>query len=183
MDALEKLGPRVGLHIIKEFEPISLYALIGQKGLEKRVEKKSDNEYHVWFFPKIQIEDIEMKKYLAVFNERVRKMLDIELKVFNRELTPDEARKFINVTFDYITAEEFAYGEQHLLNAGITDETMEEGMNDILDVFKDVLVVGVLGLPKGHLIQTYVEEVGTRVETKTEGEIHLKTSGLNFTPN
>jgi DUF438 domain-containing protein len=158
LDALEKLGPREGLHIIKEFEPIPLYALIGQKGLEKRVEKKSDNEYHVWFFPKKEIEDIEMKKYLTIDNERVKKMLDIKLMVFNREITPYEARKLVNATFDYITAEEFAYGEQHMFNAGITDEIMAEGMDDILDVFEDVLVVGELGLPKGHPIQTYAEE-------------------------
>ena len=158
LDALEKLGPREGLHIIKEFEPIPLYALIGQKGLEKRVEKKSDNEYHVWFFPKKEIEDIEMKKYLTIDNERVKKMLDIKLKVLNREITHYEARKLVNATFDYITAEEFAYGEQHMFNAGITDEIMAEGMDDILDVFKDVLVVGELGLPKGHPIQTYAEE-------------------------
>lgn len=156
--AMEKLGSQAGLHIIKEFEPVPIYAIAEKKGLEKHLEKKSDNEYHVWFFPKKEIEDIKMKKYLTIDNERVKKMLDIKLKVFNRELTPDEARKLVNATFDFITAEEFAYGEQHLFNAGITDEIMAEGMDDILDVFKDVLVVGELGLPKGHPIQTYAEE-------------------------
>ncbi len=158
LGALEKLGPQAGLHVIKEFEPVPLYAIAEKKGLGKHLEKKSDNEYHVWFFPKKEIEDIKMKKYLTIDNERIKKMLDIKLKVFSRELTPDEARKLVNATFEYITAEEFAYGEQHMFNAGITDEIMAEGMDDILDVFKDVLVVGELGLPKGHPIQTYAEE-------------------------
>lgn len=102
--------------------------------------------------------DLEMKKYLNIDNDRIQKMLEIKLKVFNKEITPAEARKLVNQTFDSVSAEEFAYGEQHLYNAGITDEIMAEGMDDILDVFKDVLVVDNLNLPKGHPIQTYADE-------------------------
>ena len=102
--------------------------------------------------------DLEMKKYLNIDNERIQKMLEIKLKVFNKEITPAEARKLVNESFDRVSAEEFAYGEQHLYNAGITDEIMAEGMNDILDVFKDVLVVDKLNLPKGHPLQTYTDE-------------------------
>ena len=82
----------------------------------------------------------------------------MQLKVFNRELTPDEARRLVNATSEFITAEKFAYGEQHMFNARITNEIMAEGMDYILDVFRDVLVVGELELPKGHPIKTYVEE-------------------------
>lgn len=102
--------------------------------------------------------DLEMKKHLNIQNDRIQKMLEIKLKVFNKELTLAEARKLVNQTFDSVTAEEFAYGEQHLYNAGITDEIMAEGMDDILDVFEDVLVIDSLNLPKGHPIQTYVDE-------------------------
>ena len=35
---------------------------------------------------------------------------------------------------------------------------MAEGMDDILDVFRDVLVINQLNLPKGHPIQTYADE-------------------------
>lgn len=174
LDTLENLGPLAGLHIIKEFEPIPLYSLIEEKGMGRHVEKKSDDEYHVWFFPKKEIEDIEMKRYLDIDNERVKKMLSIKFKVFNRELSPDEARKLVNATFDYITAEEFAYGEQHMFNAGMTDEIMAEGMDDILDVFKDVLVVGELGLPKGHPIQTYAEESAVLEQLVREMEHRIK---------
>jgi len=101
---------------------------------------------------------MEMKKHVDIDSDRVNKMIEIKLKVFNRELTPEEAQKLVNATFDSISAEEFAYGEQHLYEAGITDEIMAEGMDDILDVFRDVLVVRDLNLPKGHPIQTYADE-------------------------
>ena len=102
--------------------------------------------------------DMEMKKHLNIDNTRIQKMLDIKLKIFNKEITPVDARRLVNETFDKVSAEEFAYGEQHLFNAGITDEIMAEGMDNILDVFKDVLVVDNLNLPKGHPIQTYADE-------------------------
>ncbi len=102
--------------------------------------------------------DLEMKKYLNIDNDRIQKMLEIKLKIFNKEINPAEARKLVNETFDSVSAEEFAYGEQHLFNAGITDEIMAEGMDDILEVFKDVLVVDKLNLPKGHPLQTYADE-------------------------
>src|SRR5690554_2126074 len=89
---------------------------------------------------------IEMKKHLNIDSDRVNKMIEIKLKVFNKELTPEEARKLTNATFESVSAEEFAYGEQHLYEAGITDEIMAEGMDDILDVFRDVLIVQDLNL-------------------------------------
>ncbi len=100
----------------------------------------------------------EMKKHLFIDEEQINKMLEIKLKVFNKELTPEEARVLVNNTFERISAEEFAYGEQHLYEAGITDEIMAKGMDDILDVFRDVLVTNQLNLPKGHPIQTYADE-------------------------
>lgn len=102
--------------------------------------------------------NLEMRKYLSIDTVRAQKMLEIKLKVFSKELTLTEARKLVNETFDSVSAEEFAYGEQHLLRAGITDEVMADGIDDVLDVFKDVLVVGNLNLLKGHPIQTYADE-------------------------
>ena len=34
----------------------------------------------------------EMKKHLFIDEEQINKMLEIKLKVFNKELTPEEAR-------------------------------------------------------------------------------------------
>ena len=99
-----------------------------------------------------------MKKHLNLDNEKIKKMLDIKLKVFRKELSPEEAKDLVNKTFDFITAEEFAFGEQHILSFGITDKVMFEGMDDIIDIFRDVLKTDELDLPKGHPIQTYANE-------------------------
>ena len=122
--------------------------------------------------------DLEMKKHLNINidDDRIKKMLEIKLKVFNQEMTPADARKLVNETFDTVSAEEFAYGEQYLFNAGVTDEIMTEGMDDILDVFKDVFMVDNLNLPKGHPIQTYADEAAAlehlllKMEQKLKGK-------------
>ncbi len=117
---------------------------------------------------------LEMKKHLTLDDERIRKMLDIKLKVFNKEITPEQARQLVNQTFDQISAEEFAYGEQHLYDAGITDEIMAEGMDDIIDVFRDVLTVNKLDLPLGHPIQTYADEAAAIKKVLHQMEVKLK---------
>ena len=118
--------------------------------------------------------DLEMKKHLIIDNVRIQKMLEIKLKVFNKEISLIEARKLVNETFDRISPEEFAYGEQHLFNEGITDEIMADGMDDILDVFKDVLLTDKLNLPKGHPIQTYADEAAAIEELLLKMEQKLK---------
>lgn len=123
---------------------------------------------------KKRMEDIEMKKYLNIDNERVQKMLDIKFRVFRKEITPAEARKLVNETFGHVTPEEFAYGEQHLLEFGITDEIMAEGMDDILDVFQDVLVERRLDLPEGHPIRTYADEAAALEKLLLKMERKLK---------
>lgn len=175
VDALENLTPGNGLHIIKEFEPFPLYALMEKKGMDKHMEKINDDEYHIWFFPKSNSHGIEMKKHLNLDEERIQKMLDIKMKVFKKEITPDEARKLVNQTFTVITAEEFAYGEQHLFSYGITNEVMVEGMDDIIDVFRDVLKTQNLDLPQGHPILTYANEATALEQVLLRMENKLKT--------
>ncbi len=125
---------------------------------------------------KISSKNIEMKKHLDIDVEKADKILEIKLKVFNKEITADEARQLVNKTFESVTAEEFAYGEQHLYEAGITDEVMVDGMNDIIDVFQDVLARKDLNLPAGHPIQAYADEateidkVLLKVEAKLKGK-------------
>jgi DUF438 domain-containing protein/uncharacterized protein (DUF2249 family) len=175
LDALESLTPGDGLYIIKEFEPLPLYALMETKGMDKHTEKISDNEFHVWFFPKPGMKDIEMKKHLHLDEDRIHKMLDIKLKVFKKQITPEEARKLVNQTFDSITPEEFAYGEQHMLAYGITNEVMVEGMDDIIDVFRDVLKTSDLNLPQGHPILTYAHEAAALEQLLLRMENKLKS--------
>lgn len=156
LNALIELKPGEGLHIIKEFEPFPLYELMKKRGFDKRVEQKGEEEFHAWFFPVAK--EPEMNQHLNVDKEKMDKIMEIKLKVFNKELNPGEAKKLVNKTFDKITPEEFAYGEQQMIDHGIDDDTMVEGMDDIIEIFQDVLVKNELNLPLGHPIQTYAEE-------------------------
>ncbi len=99
-----------------------------------------------------------MKQHLDLDMEKMAQILEIKRKVFRKELSLEEARELVNRTFDRITAEEFAYGEQQMLEYGITDEAMIEEMDDIIDVFRDVLVHDESQLPEGHPIRTYQRE-------------------------
>ncbi|MCF8308867.1 MAG: PAS domain-containing protein [Bacteroidales bacterium] len=154
--ALEKLQPGEGLHIIKEFEPLPLYEVMKNKGYEKVVERKGEEEYHVWFYPASA--EPAMKENIELDPDKIDKIMDIKLKVFRKELTPKEARELVNKTFESVTAEEFAYGEQKMLQYGITDDAMVEDMDDIIEIFQDVLERTGLNLPAGHPIRTYAEE-------------------------
>lgn len=174
LDALQKLQPGEGLHIIKEFEPFPLYELMKKRGFDKKVEQKGPEEFHAWFFPAGV--DSEMKQHLELDPAKMGKIMDIKLKVFKGELKPAEAKKLVNQSFDKITPEEFAYGEQQMLKHGITDETMVEGMDDIIEIFQDVLVKDDLNLPPGHPIQTYASEAAeleklvVQMEQKMQGK-------------
>jgi DUF438 domain-containing protein len=155
---LEKIEPNQGIHVIKDFEPFPLYKMMESKGFDKHVEKISNEEYHVYFFPFTEISSIEMNKHLSVDNVRIKKMLDIKLDYLNDRISLEEAKKRMNASFEKVTAEEFAVAEQHLLTYGISDDTLAERMEEILEIFKDVLVSTKLNLPKGHPIRTYMDE-------------------------
>ena len=102
--------------------------------------------------------DMEMKQHLNLDDDKLRKIMEVKLSVFRGELSPEDAREFVNKNFEAITPEEFAYGEQHMLNHGIDDDLMTEKMDDIIEIFSDVLVREELNLPDGHPIQTYQQE-------------------------
>jgi len=100
----------------------------------------------------------QMKKHLRLNDERIQLLLDIKVKVFKGELSYAEAKKLVNQSFDSITPEEFAYGEQYMLNHGISDEHMTNHMDEVIDIFADVLHKSELNLPKGHSIRSYIDE-------------------------
>lgn len=115
-----------------------------------------------------------MKNYLDLDEDRVKKMLEIKLKVFKKEITPEQAKKLVNESFEYITAEEFAYGEQEILKYGITDDVMVEGMDDIIDIFRDVLETNSIKLSAGHPIQSYIDEARALKKLLADIEKQLK---------
>ena len=155
---LETIKPNQGIHVIKDFEPFPLYKMMKNKGFDKYVEKISDTEYHAYFFPFEVVSDIEMNKHLGLDNEKIKKMLDIKLDYLNGKTSLEEAKSKMNASFENVTAEEFALAEQHLQSYGISDDTLAEKMEDILEIFKDVLTTTELDLTQGHPIRTYIDE-------------------------
>lgn len=155
---LKTIEPNQGIHVIKDFEPFPLYKMMENKGFDKYIEKISDNEYHAYFFPNSNISDIEMNKHLSIDNDKIKKMLDIKIDFLNGKTSIEEAKKRMNTSFDKVTAEEFALAEQHLQSYGISDDTLTERMEEILEIFEDVLTSTELNLPNGHPIKTYINE-------------------------
>lgn len=155
---LKTLKPNEGIHVIKDFEPFPMYKMMEAKGLDKYVEKVSDDEYHAYFFPPSDIKDIEMNKHLEVDNSKIKKMVDIKLDFLNNVITLDEAKKRMASAVDKVTAQEFAVSEQHLQSFGITDDMLAERMDEILKIYEGILVSTELILPKGHPIRTYQDE-------------------------
>ncbi|MBC8059593.1 MAG: PAS domain-containing protein [Clostridiaceae bacterium] len=155
---LETLKPDEGIHVIKDFEPFPMYKMMEGKGFDKYVEKVSEEEYHVYFFAFAKLDNIEMNKHLTIDNVRIKKMLDIKLDFLREKISLEEAKKRMKASFDKITAEEFAIGEQHLQEYGITDDLLAEKMEDLLKIFEGILVSTELKLPKGHPIRTYMDE-------------------------
>ncbi|MEG0774991.1 PAS domain-containing protein [Clostridium sp.] len=156
--ALEDLKSNEGIHIIKDFEPFPMYKMMESKGFDKHLEKISDEEYHVYFYPKTKLNNIEMTNHLKVDNERIQRMLDIKLDYLNGRISLEVAKNMMKDSFEKITAEEFAVAEQHLKSYGISDDTLTERLKDILEIFDGILVSTEVDAPKGHPIRTYMDE-------------------------
>jgi len=173
---LETLNPGEGIHIIKDFEPFPMYKMMESKGFDKYVEKISDEEYHVYFYPTIEVNNIEMNNHLTIDNARIKKMLEIKLDYLNGKISLEDAKKRMAASFEKITAEEFAIAEQHLQTYGISDDMLAERMEEILEIFKGILVSTELNLPKGHPIRTYMDETDeiSKVLSSMETQLEKK---------
>ena len=106
----------------------------------------------------MELNNIEMNNHLSIDNSRIKRMLDIKLDFLKNNISLDEAKKRMSNSFDKITAQEFAIGEQHLQYYGITDDMLAEKMEDLLKVFEGILISTKLNLPKGHPLRTYIDE-------------------------
>ncbi|QZT35536.1 PAS domain-containing protein [Halosquirtibacter xylanolyticus] len=155
LNTVNNLSEAEGIHIVKDFEPFPVYDIMQKRGYGKYTEQREHEEFHVWFYP---LTNNKMKPYLNIDMEKVAKIHELKQRVFHHELNHQEAKELVNKTFDYITPEEFAYTEQNMIHFGISDEKMTNEMDDIIDIFKDVLQTTSTTLPKGHPIQTYINE-------------------------
>lgn len=172
--AIEDIKPNEGIHVIKDFEPFPMYKMMEERGFDKYVEKISDEEYHVYFTPKTQLEKIKMGEYLKVDETKIKKIMDIKLSYLKGEISLEEAKAKMKASVDKVTAQEFAICEQYLQQYGITDDELAQRMNEILEIFEGVLVSDKLQLPSGHPIRTYLDEVEAIREVLKEMKELLK---------
>ena len=191
--AIEEIKPGEGIHVIKDFEPFPMYTMMEKKGFDKHVEKISDTEYHAYFYPKEKSDAIKMGEYLNIDNEKIKKVVAIKVDFLKGKITLKEAKDQMNESFDKITAEEFAICEQYLQDHGISDDVLAERMEELLEIFDDVLESRSLDLPLGHPIRTYLDEadaikaVISKMETLLQGkfiknqwaELYEKLSQIN----
>jgi DUF438 domain-containing protein len=157
--AIQDLKPNEGIHVIKDFEPFPMYRMMEEKGFDKYVEKISDEEYHVYFSPKAELEKIKMGEYLKFDEEKIQKIMSIKVDFLKGNISLEEAKKKMQNSFDKVTAQEFAICEQYLQKYGISDDVLAERMDEILEIFDGILVSNKLDLPLGHPVRTYLDEV------------------------
>lgn len=158
-NAIKELKPNEGIHTIKDFEPFPMYKMMEEKGFDKYVEKISDEEFHVYFTPKVEFEKIKMGEYLNVDDKKIEKIMTIKLSYLEGKISLEEAKKEMKSSFDKVTAQEFAICEQYLQKYGITDDVLADRMEEILEIFEGVLVTNKVQLPPGHPIRSYMDEV------------------------
>lgn len=157
--AIQDLKPNEGIHVIKDFEPFPMYKMMEAKGFDKYVEKASDEEFHVYFTPKDEIEKIKMGEYLEADNEKIQKIINIILDYLKENTSLENAKKQMKDSFEKVTAQEFAICEQYLHEYGISDDVLADRLDEILEIFHGLLVSNKLNLPAGHPIRTYLDEV------------------------
>lgn len=100
---------------------------------------------------KARVFDVDVKK--------CEEIVRIKMDYVAGRLSFDEARRELKSKFDYVTPEEFAYGEQKLKEEGMADEEMHDRMNDIIRLFDGILRQPALeALPEGHPVRTFMAE-------------------------
>lgn len=100
----------------------------------------------------------EMKNYVNVDMEKVEKMISIKKDFLDKKVDFDTTIALINVNFDRITPEEFAYSEQKIKEMGYSDDRIHFKMEEIFELFRSKISKSDGELPEGHPIKTYIEE-------------------------
>ena len=101
----------------------------------------------------------EMQTYVNVDEQKIEKIMEIKVGYLQGDISREDAKKQLNEAYDHVTAQEFAICEQKLQAYGISDDTLAERMEEILDLFDGLLISEKVSLIKGHPIHTYQLEV------------------------
>nr|WP_252187849.1 PAS domain-containing protein [Anaeromonas frigoriresistens] len=153
-----------------------MYQMMDKKGFDYTLEKVSDEEFHVYFIPKVKPKKLQMEEYINSDDEKINKIIKIKLDYLKGNISLEDAKKEMKANFKQVTAQEFAICEQYLQQYEISDDELTERMDEILEIFEGVLVTNKLEVPKGHPIRTYLDEIENirKVLDKMRGMLHRK---------
>lgn len=100
----------------------------------------------------------DMKDFLKVESEKIQKMVNIKKDFLDKKIDLETANALININFDTITPEEFAFSEQKIKDMGYSDDIIHHKMTEVFNLFKNKIVQNISELPDGHPIKTYINE-------------------------
>jgi len=124
------------------------------------------------------MEKVNMKDYLNINFELIDKMTEIKKDYIEGTVDVETTRNLIRETFKgkKITPAEFAYSEQKIKDLGFDDATVHDKMNDVLDLFDEIIVREESDLPEGHPIKTYLKEneAGRKLIAEMKEEVNKK---------
>jgi len=124
------------------------------------------------------MEKANMKDYLNINFELIEKMTEIKKNYIEGTTDVETTRNLIRETFrgKKITPAEFAYSEQKIKDLGFDDATVHDKMNDVLDLFDEIIVREESDLPEGHPIKTYLKEneAGRKLIAEMKEEVNKK---------
>ena len=106
------------------------------------------------------MEKANMKDHLNINFDLIKKMTEIKKDYIEGTADVETTRRRIKETFKdkKITPAEFAYSEQKIKDLGFDDATVHDKMNDVLDLFDEIIEREESSLPEGHPIKTYLKE-------------------------
>ena len=157
------------LHIIQSFDPVPLYAVLGNMGFEHKTNQDEEGNFHAYFFKTIQPPtEAEMEEgkslsakmggHLNVKPERIDAIMGI-VKAFYDGADSDELRKRFEDELGSISPVEFAFVEQKMTEHGISDGQFKMRVEELLGIFKKSLMqASTPDFPAGHPIDTFKRE-------------------------
>ncbi len=115
-----------------------------------------------------------MKTALGLNNNiRLEKMIEIKDGYLSRQLSLKEARALLKDHIGTCTPDEFAYGEQQL-KGSYTDEEITHRMDELLELFDDILIRAENTYPENHPLWVYMEEIKAGLAVIDEVDALLK---------
>lgn len=107
-------------------------------------------------------------KTRGVDKEKAQEIANLLKDYIEGRLPYAELQTTVDAKFDRITPAEFAYGEQLLPSMGISEETLEKHLEEIIHHFAKHIDTEDVELPDGHPINTYLKENAIIEETIAE---------------